>query len=197
MDNQGVQLIVIVFFLLITFILMQVTKRPERWFWDEFWDSLGKTDEITITLDRPDGIYQPGETVRVTVMIKPRKDMKLTGARVKLSSTKVYETHVKSYTGAQGDVFVKKEFFASDYSFLGQTMLPRGTGKRYRFRMNLPADALPSSTVGMVQVRWQISVKLNRPGLLIDLHAKKELWVLSRAPGQPTRYGTPIKSLDA
>ena len=50
-----------------------------------------KKPELTVTLDRPNGIYQPGETVGVSVEILPNKDMKLKAALVELSGTEKYQ----------------------------------------------------------------------------------------------------------
>ncbi len=141
----------------------------------------GITGEITVKLDRPDGLYEPGETVGVTVNLQPRKDMKLIGGYVKLSG-------MEGRYQSDGDpdyptlVWVDNEFWSSKRRHLGQTTLPGGTFQHYDIQFSLPASARPSGTGEKGRVWWRISVKLGRPGLLPDLHAEKELQVTTRTP---------------
>lgn len=181
--------IAIILIMIVALIGWALTKAPEIWDEiDEIWDSFGKTDDITVTLDRPDGIYQPGETIDVTVKVQPRKDMKLRGAVVYLRGTKVewsegYTSYTSGHQHYEGYGF-PQELYEGEYSFLGETTLPRGTPQSYDIQISLPESALSSSsTVGKMRVKWQISVDLYRPFLLPGPHAKKELWVATRTPG--------------
>ena len=199
MDASAIVFILIV---IVALIGWAFSKQPKLWDEiDEIWDSIGKTDEITVTLDRLDGIYQPGETVGVTVKVQPREDMKLTGAQVRLRGTKVkwFEGYSESYFSGHHhyeSYSFREKFYARRYSFLGETTLPRGISQRYDIQINLPEGALSSSTAArQMRVKWQISVELYRPFLLPGLHAKKELYVRTPAHGQ-TRYGTPLEPLD-
>jgi hypothetical protein len=47
----------------------------------------GEGGELTLTLDRADGVYRPGEVIGITVEIQPAKDLKLRAGRVRLSGT--------------------------------------------------------------------------------------------------------------
>lgn len=159
----------------------------------------GTKTELTVTLDRPNGLYYPGDTVGATIEIQPNKELKLHGARVKLSGTEKYEyTYISHSTDSDGnssDDYVKtwgtNEFFASEENFLGATTLPGGVPQRYSFRMGLPSDALPSLAGKIVRIQWKAGVKLDRR-LAGDLHSEAELRVGFPDPGpaiQPGEYG--------
>jgi hypothetical protein len=157
-----------------------------------------KKPELTITLDRPNGVYYPGETVGVTVEVQPGKDLKVQGAQVTLSGIEEYKYRTRRHsTDSDGNTsddysyaWKHNELFASEENFLGETTLPAGTPQRYSFQISLPAGALPSCAGEIVHVRWQVDVKLDRR-LLGDLHTKADLSVHSLSPSlaaQPGEY---------
>jgi hypothetical protein len=159
----------------------------------------GEKTEIVVTLDRPNGIYLPGETAGVTVEIQPDKDLKLKGALVRLSGTEQYKYgSTSSSTDSDGNTtedtnyyWAYNEFFAREEKFLGETTLPGSKPQRYSFQMSLPADALPSCAGEIVRIYWKFSVKLDRR-LAGDLHAETELCVRPLTPSlnlQPGEYG--------
>ena len=158
-----------------------------------------KKPELTVTLDRPNGIYHPGDTVGITVEVQPGKDLKVQGAHVTLSGIEEYKYRTRRHsTDSDGNTsddysyaWKHNELFASEENFLGETTLPAGTPQRYSFQMSLPAGALPSCAGEIVHVRWQVDVKLDRR-LLGDLHTKADLSVHSLSPSlaaQPGEYG--------
>ena len=57
-----------------------------------------KKPELTVTLDRPNGIYYPGETVGVTVEVQPGKDLKVQGAHVTLSGIEEYKYRTRRHS---------------------------------------------------------------------------------------------------
>lgn len=159
----------------------------------------GNKAGLTVTLDRLDGIYSPGETVGITVDIQPDKDLKLQGAQVALSGTEEFEYSTSTYTtDSDGNSsrdystsWGSNQFSVSTEDFLGATTLPAGAPQRYTFQLSLPADAAPSYSGDIVRVHWQASVKMDRR-LAADLNADAKLYVRSLAPGvnvQPGQYG--------
>ncbi len=159
----------------------------------------GKKNEISLALDRPNGIYFPGETVGVTITILPDKELKVRGGQVKLGGTEKYEYETTQYTtDSDGDsressetVTAYHELCELKQDFLGETVLLAGTPQSYTVQLTLPADALPSCTAKIVTISWQVFVKLDRPrgG---DPHAEAELRV-SRplpSPAPLSNYGT-------
>ncbi len=74
-----------------------------------------KKPELTVTLDRPNGIYYPGETVGVTVEVQPGKDLKVQGAHVTLSGIEEYKYRTRRHsTDSDGNT-------SDDYSTPGST----------------------------------------------------------------------------
>lgn len=158
----------------------------------------GKKEELTVAVDRENGIYYPGETVSVTVDLQPNKDMKVRSAQVKLSGTERYEyTTTTSSTDSDGSTsdttssaWGYTDLFVSEETFLGESVIPGDTPQRYTFQMHLPPDALPTCDGMLVKVYWRVSVNLDRP-LAHDLNAEAEFRVHAPAPGltQPGEYG--------
>ncbi len=146
----------------------------------------GITDEIIVTLDRPNGIYEPGETVSVTVMLRPRKDMKLTGGQVKLIGMEGHQEWQHDEYSPRTLEWVYKQFWSGEPWHLGQTTLPGGAFQHYDIQFSVPANARLSCEGEKLRVRWQISVELNRPGRLPNLYPQTvpKLQVTTRALGQ-------------
>ncbi|MBN2148824.1 MAG: hypothetical protein JW726_15660 [Anaerolineales bacterium] len=155
-----------------------------------------KKDWITITLDRQNGIYYPGETVGVNVQITPEKDLKLQGATVKLKGTeRFYYSHETDSTDSEGNsnretnyYWGEEDIFTAEENFLGEIVLPRDTPQRYSFQMALPADALPSCKGDIMQVKWAALVKLDRR-MAGDKQTETGLQVLWAAPGEQVQAG--------
>ncbi len=159
----------------------------------------GKKAQVTITADRPDGRYYPGETVGITVDIHPAKDLKLHGAVIKLTGIEEYQYHTVHYvTDSDGHsrtedsyVWGDRQVVISEEKFLGEETLPADRPAQYSFQMTLPADALPTCKGSIERVRWEVSVKLDRR-MAGDTNTTLDLFVHSRAPGQyvqPGEYG--------
>jgi hypothetical protein len=158
-----------------------------------------KPPELTLTLDRADGVYAPGEVIGITVAIQPAKDYKVRAGRLRLSGTEHFQycTQV-STTDADGNTtqsysyeWGRNEFYAEEAEFLGETTLASSTPERFTFQTRLPANALPTCMGEILRVEWLVEVKLDRP-LAGDLNAKVVVRVPAPAPGreaQPGEYG--------
>jgi hypothetical protein len=168
----------------------------------------GTKTELTLTPDRADGVYFPGETIAISVKIQPDKDLKLQGGQLNLTGTERYniyskESHYDSTHHRQETrnvhVWEESDFFGRTENFLGETTLPANAPQRYDFKFNLPTNALPSCRGEILQINWQAKVKLDRP-LAADLNVVAELQVRSLAPSQvsqPVEYGGYCESGDA
>lgn len=174
----------------------------------------GNKPEFTVTLDRPNGTYAPGETISITVEFKPNTELKLQGAQAKLSCMEHYELATET-TDSDGTLskdhyWGKNEFFVAKQDFLSETTLPGGYPQRYSFQMELPAHAPASCSGEIIRIEWHISVKLERAFsrvtkvlfwitsvklkrlLAPDWHAEPKLLVFSLAPSkevQLSEYG--------
>ena len=129
----------------------------------------GKKQELIVILDRPDGIYHPGETVNINVDIQPKNKIELVGIRVKLRGFEGRVFHGTSWdsntydissTPAEGILWDYTEFFAKEDKVLDEITLPAGALRHYSFQISIPSDASPSFVSEDKIVRWQVTVKL-------------------------------------
>jgi hypothetical protein len=129
----------------------------------------GKQQELIVILDRPDGIYRPGETVNISVDIQPKNKLELVGVRVQLKGFEgrvFHGTYLDSNTydyistPTEGTLWNYTEFFAKEEKILDEITLPSGTLRHYSFQMSIPSEASPSFVGEDLIVRWQVNVKL-------------------------------------
>ena len=129
----------------------------------------GKKQELIVTLDRPDGIYHPGEIVNINVDIQPKNKLELVGVRVKLRGFEgrvfhgtYLDNNTYDYisTPTEGISWNYSEFFANEEKSLDEITLPSGTFRHYAFQMSIPSDASPSFIGEDLIVRWQVIVKV-------------------------------------
>ena len=152
----------------------------------------GKKSELSVTLDRLNGIYYLGETVNVNVDIQPKRELELVGVRVQLRGLegRAYKHTVmdSSYQNipisTENTSWDYTEFFTGEERALDETTLPGGTLRHYSFQMNIPSDASPSFVGEDLIVRWQIIVKLMGRYLEKEWLSETELSVQS--PPKPT-----------
>lgn len=155
--------------------------------------------EITITLDRPNGTYAPGEPISGSIVIRPNNDLKLRGAMVMLIGTEEYEYQTTTYTtDSEGNsrqefhtTWGSSQLLFDERRILGEGVLSGGVAQNDTFQFDMPADALPTCAGKILRVYWQIDVKLDR-AWESDLHATVEVRVVTRFPesqGQSGEYG--------
>jgi hypothetical protein len=128
-----------------------------------------KKQELIVRLDRPDGIYHPGETVNISLDIQPKNKLELVGVQVKLRGFEgrlvhgsFLDSNTYDYisTAAEGMLSNCTEFFAKEEKVLDEITLPGGTLWHYSFQMTIPSDASPSFVGEDRIVQWQVIVKL-------------------------------------
>jgi hypothetical protein len=152
----------------------------------------GTKVEIMLKLDKPDGIYFPGENVDITIDITPTEDLKLRNAYVRLVGTELY--WYRSYdtndieSSREIDIWGEEVLFVNEETILSETVLPKDVCQHFSLQMQLPSDALPSFNASILRVVWKIEVKIDRH-LAKDIHAETGLHV--RLPGgvHPTQPG--------
>jgi hypothetical protein len=150
--------------------------------------------EIMLKLDKPDGVYFPGENVDITVDITPAEDLKLKNAYVRLVGTELY--WYRSYdtndieSSREIDIWGEEVLFVNEETILGETVLSKDVCQHFSLQMQLPSDALPSFNASILRVAWKIEVKIDRH-LAKDIHAESGLQVRlqgERHPAQPGEY---------
>jgi len=155
--------------------------------------------ELTVTLDRQNSTYFPGETVVGTIELTADKALKLGGVTAVLSGTEEYKYRYITYdTDPEGNStqdyrtsWGRNQFFASQQSILGETVLTGGTTHCYQFQLMLPSDAPPTCAGALLRVRWQLNVVADRPRAR-DMNTDIALLVHSQDLSQdrnPSEYG--------
>lgn len=151
-----------------------------------------KTPELTLTLDRADGVYRPGDLIGIVVDLLPGKDYRVRSGTVRLAGTVHFQVRSKSTsTDSDGHAsesysysWERDDLYAVQDQFLGETTLTRDVPQHYTFQVQLPGDARPSAIGKILRVAWQVEVKFDRP-MAGDLRAEAELRVPARAPRGP------------
>jgi hypothetical protein len=151
---------------------------------------------LNVVLDRPSGIYFPGETVHARISLAGDKEMKFQEGRVALLYQEKYQYHTIIHrTDAQGhsqtqDVlrWQTNDQEVARQVFLGETTLPEGSAQNFDFDPQIPASAPPTYPGSIIQVSWLVKATLNRK-LSTDVNAEAPLTVLvapagSQTPGQ-------------
>ena len=149
---------------------------------------LGAKAEVRVELDRADVL--PGDAVRVTVHVTPRRDLDLQEGRVEL----VYE-HEHTYREREGaDVRTTTK---TDRKVVGRQLLVHpgtldaGIPFEQTLELTIPPDAAPSAEGKITKLRWKVVATLAVPHAR-DAHGEAVVRVLSPAgvfePAPPELY---------
>jgi len=144
-------------------------------------DFLAAGVDLAVTLDRPSGVYDPGETVRATVHLESDRDLEVREASVALVGREEYHY---SYTANNADLETEyrsakggERWEIDRRSLVRDGILAAGVGPVLQFEATLPEDALPTVRGGkLVRIGWAMEVSLDRP-LARDVHAEAEVRV--------------------
>ena len=130
--------------------------------------------ELSVTLDRSDGVYYPGENIQVLVELCPDRPLQIRGALVRLVGIEDYRYRtLNTYQNRvrEEHCWEQNEFFASKEKFLDATTLEKNVSRQYSLIVPVPAGALPSFTGDILQVSWKIDITLDRQ-VAQDIHAE-------------------------
>ena len=138
--------------------------------------------EVFVALDRLDGIYYPGEEIRVMVELCPDRPLQIRSALVRLVGVEDYRyrTLIEYRDRVREEhCWDQHEFYTGEEKFLDATMLDKSVTRQYSLTVPVPADALPSFTGDILQVSWKIDVVLDRQ-MAQDLHAEADVRIRLR-----------------
>lgn len=154
----------------------------------------GGKANLTITLDRANKIYAPGETIHATVRVEGVKDLKIQRGVIALVSREEYE-YRDEYRDSDGDqktrtVKTSDEVKAWEQQFLGETTIKANSNQTFEFDMQLPSNALPSVEGGKIlNHEWLVKTTLDRK-LAGDVEDKQTVYVLTGASDKMLGAGT-------
>jgi hypothetical protein len=153
---------------------------------------------LDVTLDRPSGIYYPGETIHARVSLTSDKELKFQEGRVALLYQEKYqirETRHSTNSRGQSHTTVVLRWKTNDQEasrqvFLGETILPEGSARIFEFDAQIPASAPPTYPGNIIQVRWMVKATLDRK-LSKDINSEAPLAVMFSPTGNqtPGQYG--------
>ena len=159
---------------------------------------LGAGDtELTLKLDRPTGVYAPGETIRASLKIVNHKDLNIRQGRMELLMVEEFEYRSREYspvskTWESRTSWDKAKQIAGHWEFLGAMTLPAGFSRIFEHDFFIPQTAIPTAQGHITSCKWILAATLDRK-LAFDRKAENEITVLSLAPGaaaSPGDFGT-------
>jgi hypothetical protein len=151
---------------------------------------------LSVAIDRPSGIYFPGETVHAKISLSSDKELKFQEGRVALLYQEKYQYRTtRQKTDSQGHRHTEDDFRwqtndqeVARQVFLGETILPQGSSQNFEFDAQISTSAPPTYPGSIIQVKWLVKATLDRK-LSGDINAEAPLVVLvsptgDRTPGQ-------------
>ena len=156
----------------------------------------GKLPEFSIQLERPDGVYYAGETVRARVGVSAEDGGKFREIRAGLLLEEKYQT-IERQRDSDGDRSYNRVWRTSEHwaarEQLAAGELPKGFSRAFDFEWRLPEAAQPSCQGKIVAARWLVKATADRK-LARDVNAETQFYVVrppSAAPASPVENSAP------
>jgi len=144
----------------------------------------GKLPEVSIQLERADGVYYPGETVRAQVTVAAEDGAKFKEIRAGLLFEEKYQIIDRS-RDSDGDVSYTHVWRTNEQwaarEQLATAGLPKGFRQTYDYEWRLPDDPHPYCYAKILQSRWLVKATVDRT-LARDVNAEAPLYVVQPAP---------------
>lgn len=148
---------------------------------------------LTVSLDRTNRIYAPGETIHVTVNVQGVKDLKIQSGKIALVSLEEYEYRYES-RDSDGDTSTTTtkttdQVKVWEQQFLGETTIKTNSTENFEFNISIPAKATPTVADGKIlNLTWLVKTTLDRK-LAGDVEDKQELYILAPLSGTSSGPG--------
>jgi hypothetical protein len=148
---------------------------------------------LSAVLDRPSGVYFPGETVHASLSLTGDKELKVQEGRVALLYEEKYQycttrhssdSHGHSHTETVYRWQTQEQELARK-TFLSETILSEGLAQNFEFDAQIPLSAPPTYPGNIIQVRWFVKATLDRK-LAGDINSEAPLMVLVSPAGTQT-----------
>lgn len=152
---------------------------------------------LAVTLDRPNKIYKPGETIHAVVNVQGVKDLKIQSAKIALVSREEYEyKYERTTTDSDGSTSTEDETSTVtdeqkvwEQQFSGETTIKGGSTQNFEFNIPIPANAMPTVDDGKIlNLTWLVRTTLDRK-LAGDVEDKQEIDVVAPPVAVPSGAG--------
>lgn len=151
----------------------------------------GKLPELAIQLERPDGVYYPGETVRAAVTVTAESGAKFKEIRAGLLLEEKYQT-IERTRDSDGDVSYSHVWRTDEQwvrrEVLATSNLPKGFRQTFNYEWRLPDSPQPYCQGKIVVARWLVKATIDRT-LARDVNAEAPVYLVLAAPSQPSQGG--------
>ena len=154
-----------------------------------------KGAEITLTIDRPQGPYYPGEVIHATLGLQVDKAVKVREVRVVLLLQSKYKTLVQQEeedptTHAKTTKTVEQQN-SDEKEIDKQTPLHEGTinaGQTLTIDLHIPPDAVPVYLSPNIETHWVVKATVDR-SMASDSNAEIQLPLIVPPPGTYNNQG--------
>lgn len=137
---------------------------------------------LAVTLDRPNRIYAPGETISAKVNVQGVKDLKIQSGKIALVAREEFQVRSEDSEGDTTTSRENQEVKAWEQAFLGETTVKGGSNETYEFTIPIPSDAMPTLEGGKIlSLSWSVKTTLDRR-LAGDVQDKQDIFIVAPAP---------------
>jgi hypothetical protein len=154
----------------------------------------GKLPEVSIQLERADGVYYPGETVRAQVTVAAEDGAKFKEMRAGLLFEEKYQIIDRQRDG-DGDVSYTHVWRTGEQWAAREQLaaggFPKGFRQTYSHEWRLPDDPHPFCQGKIVIARWLVKATVDRT-LARDVNAEAPLYVVRPSPAQASQGGESV-----
>jgi hypothetical protein len=150
-----------------------------------------KGADVTLTLDRPQGPYYPGDVVHATVSLQVDKPVKVREVRVVLIAKQSYKAQVKQEDTTTKETRIVDSMVNEEKEIDKQIPIREGTlnaGQTVTADLRIPADAVAPYHSDYIETHWLVKVTVDRP-MAGDSNAEIELPLIVPAPGLYAKQG--------
>jgi hypothetical protein len=159
----------------------------------------GKLPSFAIELERADGVYFPGETVRARITVTAEDAAKFRELRAGLLLFEKYQA-IEESRDSDGDrsysrVWRESEQWAAK-EIIATGELPAGFRRTYHYEWQLPVNAAPYNDGKIINARWLVKVTMDRK-LARDVNQEAVLYVIVPPTGTQMQPGEYVEETNA
>lgn len=151
----------------------------------------GKLPELAVQMERADGVYYPGETVRAAVHVTAEDGAKFKEIRAGLVLEEKYQT-IERRRDSDGDVDYNRVWHTDEHWAAREQVaagsLPKGFRQTFNYEWRLPDSLQPYCQGKIVVARWLVKATVDRK-LARDVNAEAPVYVVVPAPARPAQGG--------
>jgi hypothetical protein len=159
----------------------------------------GKLPELSIQLERPDGVYYAGETVRASITVTAESGAKFKEIRAGLLLEEKYQS-IERTRDSDGDVSYSSVWRTNEQwvrrEVLATSNVPKGFRQTFDYEWQLPDNLQPYCQGKIVVARWLVKATVDRT-LARDVNAETPVYVVVPAPAQASQGGEMVEENSA